>query len=133
MARGDETIGDRLRKAIRAVGYGRAIDFATKHKIKSSTLYATLNNQTKIPGAQILAACQEHDINIMWLLYGDGEMIMKTREGDYDLGDHVLRDDVAHYKPKSNELISQIMALDEQEIKTIYNVLKAYLEGRVAE
>lgn len=74
-----ESLGMRLKYAIKLLGYSQAGEFAKKHQseIKKSTFYAVLNNQTKNPGSSILEVLQRAGINVTYLLTGDGEPLLR--------------------------------------------------------
>lgn len=71
----EETLADRLRRAIQALGYRHVSDFIKTLGVNKSTIYAILNNNTKDPGAKILAKLYYSGINLNWLITGQEQML----------------------------------------------------------
>jgi len=95
-----DSLGHRLRKIWHASGLLQK-DFADQMHISAATLIHYLNDR-RIPRADFIKLlCEKHDINLEWLLYGDGPVKRghadKTRPPQSGHGPKLVRDPAADY------------------------------------
>lgn len=79
-----ETVGGRLRYW-RKLSSLRLVDLAATINVSQGSL-SDLENDKSLPSATTLTGlCRKTDVNICWLLTGEGDMIKETEVGDKEV------------------------------------------------
>ncbi len=112
---GRNMIGDRLKKYRKHKGFN-TVQFSEKLGISQGSLSGLETNKSKPSSDTIEQLYRNTDINVGWLLTGEGEM-----ESDKGTGRPAAPD---HSDPRIDKMIEMLTELDEASLKNMEEVIK---------
>ncbi|MFQ5638004.1 MAG: hypothetical protein ACE5IR_08405 [bacterium] len=132
----ENTVGIRLKKAIKALGYKNVSQYIENNGLQKSTIYAIIN-KGRSPRSETLEPIAQTGINVNFLISGNGPILVpesgSPEEAQYKDFRSIVRDDVGQYNRKENEqmrvrrVVAELTTLSDTSLRSIMEILKSLL------